>query len=768
MKKYRITTLTDRLIRLEYQKDGQFVDDLTQIVANRNFPEVSSKLTNLDNGIRIETDGLVIDYDEKEFSGFGLSITLKENNAKWTYNEIGENYLGTARTLDEADGPVRLENGLFSKEGFSVIDDSISALIVDGQIRPRNNKGIDIYFFGYGKDYKGALKAFYNLTGKSPMIPRYAFGNWWSRFYKYTEESYLELVHNFQKEKVPFSVAVIDMDWHITEIDPKYGNGWTGYTWNKDFFPNPERFLKKLHENGLATTLNVHPADGIRGYEEMYQQMAQELGIDYKSEEPIVFDFTDSKFRDVYFKYINHFYEDMGVDFWWIDWQQGTESKMKGVDPLWLLNHYYYIDSKRNNKRGMIFSRYSGPGSHRYPVGFSGDTFATWRSLDYQPFFTANASNIGYGCWSHDICGHMHGDKSDELQIRWLQFGVFSPIMRLHSSANPFFVKEPWNQPGEYRHIMNRFMQLRHQLIPYIYTMQHLAYKDDLPMIRHMYVDYPEDERAYGLNSEYMFGNQLIVGAITREMDPIIRKGAVNMFLPEGRYYDLFTGISYRGNVKGNMYRDINSIPVLLKHGGILPVESLESISNNTGNPKALDILIGAGANGSFELYEDDGFSNDYIDGANSLITNIWVNHDLESNTMCLGIDKSHGNIDLAPADRKITFTIYGLSDSFEIDGYEYQYDEKKHKLIIEAADCYNNDGINITIRNATLAFNNTVENIFEILHSAYTTYDLKEKIYNLALREFKKAENHFWEILEEMDAPSVLKEAIKELKWTC
>lgn len=767
MNKYRISVLTDRLVRLEYQADGQFVDEPTQIVSNRMFPAVSYKQWKIEKGICIETDGLIINYDEQEFSGFGLSITLKANNNTWTYNETGRNFLGTARTLDEADGPVRLENGLFSEEGFAVIDDSKSALIVDGQICPRENEGIDIYFFGYGRDFKGGLKAFYTLTGKAPMIPRYAFGNWWSRFYKYTEASYLKLVDDFKKEKVPFSVAVIDMDWHITEVDPKYGNGWTGYTWDRKLFPDPARFLSRLHEDGLAVTLNVHPADGIRGYEEMYQDMAKELGVDYENEEPIAFDFTDARFREIYFKYINHFYEDMGVDFWWIDWQQGTESNMEGVDPLWLLNHYYYLDSKRDNKRGMIFSRYSGPGSHRYPVGFSGDTFATWRSLDYQPFFTANAANIGYGCWSHDICGHMHGDKSDELQIRWLQFGVFSPIMRLHSSANPFFVKEPWNQPGEYREIMDRFMRLRHRLIPYMYTMEYLAYKEDLPMIRQMYFDYPEDERAYGLNSEYAFGDQLIVGAITKEVDKVSRMGAVNMFVPSGRYYDLFTGISYNGDFKGNMFRTVNTIPVLMKAGGIIPLESEETISNATNNPTSLDIVIGAGADGCFQLYEDDGISDNYVDEQNCLFTKIWVNHDLEKQIMDVGIDAPTGNQDLFIQNRKISFVIYGLNEDCQVQKYESTYDKKKHTLTIDVEDALNNGG-SIRIVNAMLANNDTLDNIFEILHRAYITYDLKEKIYNIALSEFAKRDNNFWDILEELDAPSVLKEALRELKWCC
>ena len=146
--------------------------------------------------------------------------------------------------------------------------------------------------------------------------------------------------------------------------------------------------------------------------------------------------------------------EDDGVDFWWLDWQSGPHSRVAGIDPLWMLNHFHFLDSARDGRRPLTFSRYAGPGSHRYPVGFSGDTVISWASLAFQPYFTATASNIGYGWWSHDIGGHMFGGKDDELATRWLQLGVFSPILRLHSSANEFTTKEPWTYAPEARAVM--------------------------------------------------------------------------------------------------------------------------------------------------------------------------------------------------------------------------------------------------------------------------------------------------------------------------
>ena len=282
--KYRITMLTEGLVRLEYCEDGLFEDRATQMVFYRDFPETKYRLIRNEDGIEIHTSRLHLVYNEKEFSGHGLRIQLKGNisayHSIWHYGEEIHDLKGTARTLDEADGAVELGSGVVSWFGFSVLDDSRSqVLLPDGWIEPRKKGVQDLYFFGYGHDYKEALKDFYRLCGTTPMLPRFALGNWWSRYYRYSEKSYLELMNRFAGENLPFTVAVIDMDWHLVDIDPKYGSGWTGYTWNRELFPDPKRFLDELHSRGMKTTLNVHPADGVQAHEEMYEEIAREMGI---------------------------------------------------------------------------------------------------------------------------------------------------------------------------------------------------------------------------------------------------------------------------------------------------------------------------------------------------------------------------------------------------------------------------------------------------------------------------------------------------------
>ena len=231
---YRITLLTSSLVRLEYSEAGDFEDRATQSVINRAFDVPQYTVKKSASGIVVETEKLKLTYDEKPFSENGLQIEVKEiEGAVWHFGQKLNDLKGTYRTLDRVDGDIyitrgdrreikiELGTGIMSREGFSVIDDSASMALTDaGFVEPRK-KGTDLYFFGYGHRFLEALSDFYHLCGKTPLLPRYAFGNWWSRYYRYTEEEYMKLMSRFEREKLPFSVAVIDMDWHLVDdVDP--------------------------------------------------------------------------------------------------------------------------------------------------------------------------------------------------------------------------------------------------------------------------------------------------------------------------------------------------------------------------------------------------------------------------------------------------------------------------------------------------------------------------------------------------------------------
>ncbi len=633
--KYRFTVLTARLIRMEYDEEGTFEDRATQSFFYRDLDKSPYTAVIEDGSVRIDTPDLVLEYRENEpFAAETLSVRLKNfPGALWHFGETVDQLKGTACTLDGANGAVPLEGGVISRNGYTVIDDSRRLVLTeDGWFGTRRDGIQDTYFFGYGHAYLDCLKDFYRITGAPPLLPDYALGNWWSRYYAYTQQEYSGLMERFEREKVPFSVAVVDMDWHTVEdipenrIDsPRYNPGWTGYTWNKELFPDYKAFLHFLKEHNLRTALNLHPAQGVGCNEAMYEEMAEACGIDPKSRKLVKFDCLNPEFMEKYFDILHHPYEEDGVDFWWMDWQQGTDywwvhdedhpvSPLEEMDPLWLLNHLHILDISRNGKRPMFFSRYSGIGAHRYPVGFSGDTIVTWKSLDFQPYFTANASNAGYSWWSHDIGGHMLGFRDDELTIRWIQLGVFSPINRLHSSKNLFSGKEPWNLFPYEAEIEKDWLRLRHRLFPYIYTMNYRNHKELIPMILPMYYSHPEKDAAYQCRNQYWFGSQLIVSPITEPNDDCTRLGKTKVWLPEGAWIDAFNGLVYRGDQEMEVYRSLEQMPVFAKAGAIVPMEKYDG-DNSMGRKADMELFVFAGADGQFELYEDAGDGSGYREG---------------------------------------------------------------------------------------------------------------------------------------------------------
>lgn len=769
---YRFTILTSRLIRAEYSENGLFEDRPTQMVQNREFPVPEYKVFEKENSLEIVTDHVSVTYDKSKFTSHGLVFRLRGNfsayHSIWNYGDETQDLKGTARTLDMIDGATELEAGILSRFGFSVIDDSqTAALTEDGWYDQRANE-IDFYYFGYGLEYKLALADYYKLTGPQPLLPRYTLGNWWSRFYKYTEASYMTLMERFYEQKIPFSVAVIDMDWHVVEVPEKYGSGWTGYTWNQELFPEPERFLKWLKQHNYKVTLNVHPADGIRPFEENYLEMAKELGLDWENEEFIQFDVTNREFLKAYFEFIHHPNEEKGVDFWWVDWQQGSGSPA-GVDPLWVLNHYHYHDIQRDGNIGITFSRYAGPGSHRYPIGFSGDTVISWESLAFQPYFTATASNIGYGWWSHDIGGHMWGYRDNELSLRWLQYGVFSPIMRLHSSSSEFLGKEPWNYPQPYSNVMADYLRLRHRLIPYLYNMNHKAHEESLPLIRPMYYEHPNLEVAYNLPNQYYFGDDLLVMPLTEKAHPNTLKAEFKGWLPEGFWYDLQSGLVYAGDRSVQIYRGLDKMGLFAKAGAIIPLTSFEeNFDNDTDNPADLEVLVFTGADGELKLIEDEA---DLTHDSLSAYTRV----EYQEQQQLLTVHPAEGNTSVLPEERNWQFTFYGLqpNDAISIISGEQQleakitFDESLNATVVKLKAISTSQKVTIDLSASTKANYVTTKQqlAFDYLNAAQIEYLLKEQLFNIL-----NTQTTMIGILSEFETlniePAIL-QPLKEILWT-
>ena len=757
---WRFTVLTSRLIRMEYSQTGVFEDRASQRVFYRDLSacQYESKVGN--GFVVLETEHLRLTYNGNEpFSAQNLCVQLKTEPAScWHYGENYEDLGGTARTLDTVDGPIPLERGLCSRWGFAVLDDSASLLLNDeGWVEVRQEGCTDVYFFGYGYDYRACIRDFYRLTGAPSMLPAYALGNWWSRYHAYTQQEYLDLVRRFQQEDVPFSVGVVDMDWHLVNVEeasriPGLPSGWTGYTWNTELFPDYKTFLKDLHGNNLKTALNLHPADGVRSHESMYEDMANVSGIDPATGEPVLLDILSRKHMENYFDIIHHPYEENGVDFWWMDWQQGTdycwihEANKPGeyqdprerLDPLWMLNHLHILDISRNGKRPMFFSRYAGPGSHRYPVGFSGDTYVTWDSLRFQPYFTATASNIGYGWWSHDIGGHMEGYCDKELQVRWLQFGVFSPINRIHSSCAPWMQKEPWSYDSRAEGIMKKWLQLRHQMFPYLYTMNYRCHSELEPLIQPMYYSHPKCGAAYQVDNQYWFGSELIVAPITSPNETVTDLGSTKVWLPSGEWFDFMNGLHYAG-MNGRameVYRPLEQMPIFAKAGAIIPMATHVAGDNTLVNKEKMEVLVFPGAENSFVLYEDAGDGQEYKNGqwTKTALTLHWGENPVFT------IAPAQGELSLIPVQRSWKIGLRGFHRGVKVVATakgetvdcSCQWDDKTNTHFIMVTSPVNEE-IRVEIFGEKLIHDNAdvEQRCFALLRSAQIPYAEKEDLWN-------------------------------------
>lgn len=743
----RFTILTPELIRIEYAPDAQFEDRATQSVICRRLDTPAFEIDDRDGWLVLQTDALVLRYKKGEaLNRDSLTIALRKplkdvsRELVWRFGEEPGTLGGTRRTLDGVDGAASLGDGVCSIHGFARIDDSASSLISpDGAILPRRSGIVDQYFFGYGRDYRRAVRDLFRLTGPSPLLPAYAFGNWWSRYHAYTQQEYQALIQRFIREDIPFSVTVIDMDWHVVALPEGSGSGWTGFSWNRDLFPDYKSFLKWLHQHNYRVSLNLHPAQGIRAHEEMYEQAALFMGMDPKQRRPIPFEMQNENFIRAYFEILLHPYEQDGVDFWWMDWQQDRSAD--GIDPLWHLSHYHTLDIQRSGKRPFFFSRFAGVGSQRFPIGFSGDTLITWASLDFQPRFTATASNIAYPWWSHDIGGHYGGRRDDHLMVRWVQLGVFSPINRLHSSNNTFISKEPWNYAPKADRAIRKFLKLRHCLFPYLYTMNRRTQKDLLPLIEPLYWHLPDDPRAYRYLNEYFFGSQMLVFPITTPSDPVTGLGRSKGLLPPGLWFDFFTGSRYRGNRVVTFYRTLEDYPVLCPAGALVPLMPHRTQDNTLGSRDELELRVFPGADGRFVLYEDAGEGTDYEKGAfcETEFTLHW------GKTARLTLHPATGDRSLIPSRRSYTLHLCGFHADVcctaRVNGKPYALkqisDSGTVMLFLEKIPT---DAIvEVDIAAKTLLADDSVaaaRRIHDLLLHSQTDNGIKERLWTLCCRE--------------------------------
>jgi hypothetical protein len=566
-----------------------------------------------------------------------VAFTAGDAPAPLAHTPLG----GYRRGLDGVNGSAPTTPGLLYQDGWSLLDDTPSALYdhAAGHATPRPDHGDatyqDGYVFAYGHDYKQGLADLANLTGPSELLPRWAYGTWYSEYYDHTAADYENtILPRFRADGVPLDVLVTDTDF-------KSPDRWDGWEIDTSKFPDPKGFFDWAASQGLHNTMNIHPS--ILSSDPQYAQAQQtahnaltknnagcfsDLG---HGADCYTFDWGDAFSLKAYFD-LHQTMERQGVDFWWLDWCcEQSVSSLAGVTPDAWINQQYADDADKTIGRGFAFSRaygslqaggYSGPtgvptgpwADKRTTVHFTGDTTSTWSTLQYEVGYTPGESAAtGLSSVSHDIGGFNNDGTqargaepgstklADDLYARWVQLGTFQPIDRLHSNHSD---RLPWQYGAAAKASAEKFLNLREKLVPYTYTLAEEANRTGVPVARATYLEYPDLPDAYdAAGREYFYGPDVLVAPATAPGTT----AATSVWFPPGRWTDYFTGKTYSGPSTQTVTTDLNAMPVFVKAGGIVATRT-DDVADDVQNPLTKVTLdVASGAPGHFSLYEDAG-----------------------------------------------------------------------------------------------------------------------------------------------------------------
>jgi len=725
---YRFTILSERLIRLEYSANGEFVDEPTELIINRRFPKPHFEVKEDNHHLEIKTPYFKLSYDKEKpiTKSKYLKVNIGSSDKNWYYNHVeAKNY----------SSPVMIENGkvesgksLYSLDGFVSIDDSDGPILEKtGTFRANDNPHIDIYLFVYLKDFQACLKDYFTLTGYPTLIPRFALGNWWNRNEEYNDNSLKELVDNFEQHQIPLSVILLDKDWHIRTYKGK-DHLKTGFTFNKQLFSVPYEMISYLHSKGIRVGLNINPSEGLYNIDEYYEKAVAYLTPDENGVIP--FNALDPKWIDVYLKMYIHPLDALGVDFFWLDYYDAKRNQS-----MHLLKYYQFNDMNRNYKRRPMVLGYStNIAGHRYPVLYAGKTEVSWDSLKQIPLFNANASNMGISFFSHDIGGYFKGIEDNELYIRYVQLGTFSPILKFGVDKGVYYKREPWRWGIKTLGIASDYLRLRHKLLPYLYSEAYKYHKEGIPMVRPLYYTAPEmyDDPIY--KDEYYFGSQLFITPIVKNKDYVMNRVVHRFYMPTGVWYDFFTGKKFPGDRNYTTFYKDQNYPVFAKAGSIIPMGINENI-NDTTPPKNMEIHFFPGISNEYLLYEDDGISRLYQKGY-YLLSKIEYNYLPNNYTVIIRPIEGKSGIVPEKRDYKIVFRdtkkasdviVYENKDEIKstsyVSGPDFIVEVKGVKTINQLT--INCKGKDIEI-DATHLINNDIQSILDDLQIETL---MKEKI---------------------------------------
>jgi alpha-D-xyloside xylohydrolase len=509
------------------------------------------------------------------------------------------------------------------------------------------------YYFIYGNNTDEVIAGYRHLTGKAPIVPKWALGFWQSRERYKTQDEILATVDEFRKRKIPIDNIVLDWSyWRQAE--------WGSQEFDETRFPSPDSMIDVLHKKyNTQIMISVWPKfyEGIPAYNEfekngwLYKRNIADRQRDWigKGYVSTFYDAFNEKARKGFWDLINKKIYTRGIDAWWMD--ASEPDILSNVDPqkrklqmtptalgsaAAFLNAYPLQNAKGiyegqrstdPDKRVFLLTRSGFAGSQRYAAAiWSGDIGSTWRDMKTQITAGINFSLSGLPYWTMDIGGFVVPEKFEkpdnenlaewrELNTRWYQFGAFVPLFRSHGQ---FPYREIFNMAEETHPAYQSFLyydKLRYRLLPYIYSLAGAAYHDDYTIMRGLVMDFAADTAVLNIGDQYMFGSSLLVNPVCE-----YKQRSRSLYLPKcAGWYDLYSGKWYAGGQKIMADAPYERMPVFVKAGSIIPFGP--GLQYTTEKPAdTITINIYTGTNASFNLYEDEGINYNYEKGAFSII----------------------------------------------------------------------------------------------------------------------------------------------------
>lgn len=712
-KTYRISILSDVLVRLEYDENGIFFDGLTELVENRNFPEFKFDVIEDANTLIVTTKYFRLQYlKEKPFLGSifspdsNLRINLLDTEKHWNYKDdeprnipLIKNALDTKKAYINQSKKVLMQEigknkskmpklfdrvkSLYSLDGYVSINDGENLIVdKDGHLQNPVTSRIDIYLFMYKRDFSECLKSYFMLTGNPPMVPRYSLGISWYKDEDYNFEDIKDLAFNFSKNGIPLHSIILGSNWHIKD-NKNLKRYKSGFTFNQEKLGNSGNLSTYLHDRSIRLGLAIDPSEGIHPHEFKYRDFATKLGI--KDSQDIPFNVFDKKLIESYLlNLITPLYNN-SVDFFFIDYKTDDAKELNA------LNYYHFNDYKKfENIRGLILSRPADVAAHKYPIYFSGETVVSWDTLKKLPEYTSNYANIGLSWWSHDIGGFKDGIEDSELYLRYIQYGCFSPILRLASTYGHYYKREPWRWDVKTFNIVKDYLILRSRLIGYLYGEAYKYHKVGTPLIQPLYYQVPSIIDEVEFKNEYYFGTELLVAPITKKKDSVMQRAVERIYLPEGSWYDFKTGKKFVGNKRYVMFFKDEDYPVFAKSGSIIPMCDFQDNINVTSSPKSMEIHVFPGKSNIYNLYEDDGISSMYEKGY-YIVTRFDYNYLQNNYTFIIRPFEGKSGIIPDKRDYRIRFrntkNAEGVKVMLEANSFEFESYTEDNDFVVEVKD---------------------------------------------------------------------------------